>query len=326
MRHVLWTALSAVALVTGLASSATAQDYPNRPITVVVPVAAGGLSDVSARMISEEMGKRLKTSLVIENKTGAYGIAGVQAVTSAKPDGYTLLYAFPGVIAINPITVKDLPYDPVKDLEPIGLAASFAMVLAVHPSVPANNLKEFIEHAKSKAGALNYASGSVGGTSHLTMELLKQKAGIDIRHIPFRGGTPAMADLLAGRVSSMFNSPFQIMPHVREGKLRVLGLTAAKGSDMAAGVLPIAATGIPELADYDVSSWYGFLAPAGTPKPIIDRLSAALRETMNDPGLRNRLIESGAEATPTDPQGLRDLIQKDTAMYRTLIERAGIKM
>ena len=326
MKNLLRTAVAAAAVLAALATGSAAQDFPSRPITVVVPVAAGGLSDVSARIIGEELGRRLRTPVVVENRTGAYGIAGAQAVTSARPDGYTLFYAHPGPLTVNPFVVKDLPYDPVRDLEPIGLAASFAMVLAVHPSVPAANVQEFVAYAKSRPGALDYASGGVGGTSHLAMELLKQRTAIDIQHIPFRGGTPAMNDLLAGRVSCMFNSPFQIMPYVREGRLRVLGSTAARPSELAAGVPPLAASGVPGLADYDVASWYGLLAPAGTPKPVIDRLSAALREALDDPALKRRLLESGAEPTPSDPQGLRDLIQKDMAVYRKLIEEAGIRM
>ncbi len=326
MKKILRRTFATIAIVATPAATVIAQDFPNRPITIVVPVTAGGLSDVLARIIGEEMGKRLKTTVVIDNKTGAFGIAGVQAVLNAKRDGHTLLWAYPGPISTNPIAVKDLPYDPSKDLEPIGLAASFAMVLGIHPSVPANNLQEFIAYAKSRPGELNYASGSVGGTSHLAMEAFKQKAGVDLRHIPYRGGTPAMADLLNGTVAAMFNSPFQIMPHVREGKLRVLGLTSAKPSALAPGVLPLAASGVPGLADYDLSSWYGFFAPTGTPSAVIERLSSVLLDTMNDPAVKARIIESGAEPMPTGPKELRELIAKEQVTYRKLFEDAGIKM
>jgi tripartite-type tricarboxylate transporter receptor subunit TctC len=305
------------------ASCALAQQYPNGPIRLVVTFAAGGSSDVLARSVAKAMSEGLGRTVVVENRPGAGGNIGAMAVARADADGYTALFGTNGTLAIGPALYKNLQYDPVHDLAPVGLLHQLPNVLIIHPSIPATNLRELIDYARRKPGELTFASAGVGSASHLAGELLKAAANIDILHVPYKGGGAAMPDLLSGRVSMMIETIPNALPAVRSGMLRALGVTTPTRSSAAPDLPTLAEAG---LLDFDVSSWTGLFVPAGTPRAIVERLNAETIRIARDPAYLEQLKTMGTDVASSTPEALGAFMVKDIANWTAAVQRSGARV
>jgi tripartite-type tricarboxylate transporter receptor subunit TctC len=301
---------------------AGAQPYPRRPVNLVVPFPPGAATDAFARIISRHMADQFGQQIVVINRDGAAGIIGTESVARAVPDGYTLLWGTSSGLAILPVLRQKLPFDPQRDLAPISLGAKLAYVLVVHPSVPANTVKELVALAKARPGRLNFASAGVGGAPHLAGELFKSMAKINIVHVPYRGTSLFATDLVAGQVDLAFASPVTTLPFTRTGRLKALAVTIATRLDMYPEVPTMAEAG---LTGYELTQWYALLAPAKTPSDIITILNNAMRNALADADVKKRLTSEGGVPSPTTPEGLLAFIRSETASYEKIIKNAGIK-
>jgi tripartite-type tricarboxylate transporter receptor subunit TctC len=300
---------------------APAQTYPDRVITLVVPYPAGGGNDVLARLVAERMAKTLGQQIVIENRGGAGGTIATRQVAKSPPDGYTLLIATSS-LAINPSLYPDAGYDPSKDFAPIGLLASSSNVVLVHPSIPAASIQELIALAKQEPGKLNFASTGSGSSVHLAAELFASTAGIKLTHIPYKGSGPALNDLLGGHVGIMFATLPPSIGLVREGKVRGLAVTGTKRSALFPELPTVAEAGLP---GYEAVLHYGLVAAAGTPRPIIDKLNAALRAAVTDEMMRQRLAAEGAEPFPSTPEEYAADIDQEEIKWSKVVRASGVK-
>jgi len=300
---------------------AFAQDYPNKPIRMIVAYPAGGANDIVARAIGQELAQDLGQPVVIENKSGAAGTIGADAAAKSPPDGYTLFMAA-GAHTLAPSLYAKLPYDIVSDFQPVSLAATGTYLLVVHPSVPVKSVKELIELAKAQPGALNFASSGVGAPPHLAGVMFQKLAGVTLNHVPYRGDTPAIADLVAGHVQLAFLSIQPLIPQVRSGALRGLAITS--GTRSPAIDLPTVAEagGLP---GYDIGTWWGLLAPAKTPGPIVDKLAASMRKATSVPTIKERFAAGGNVARSSTPEEFAAMIRSEVARYRELAAAAGVK-
>jgi tripartite-type tricarboxylate transporter receptor subunit TctC len=296
------------ALACALVPAHGADAWPTKPITLIVPFAPGGGNDTVARVIGQHIAGPLGQPIVVDNKPGAGGSLGAELAAHAPADGYTLFLGGVGSHALNPTVNPKLRYDPVKDFAPVAWLASAPMVLAVHPSVPANNVRELIAYAKKNPGRLNFASNGNGSSSQLAAVIFDNMAGIEMVHVPYKGLAPALQDLLAGTVQVMFSSSVAIMPSVQAGKLRVLGVTSPQRMPTLPKLPTIAEQG---LAGYQTGSWYGILAPAGTPPAVVARLNAEIDKALADPAVRATLINDGAEPVGGTPQDFGDHIRAE---------------
>lgn len=312
--------LSALALVSTSALADTT-DWPTQPIRLIVPFAAGGSVDVTARGLSQLLSEELNQSVVVENRAGGGGRIGVDAVVKAQPDGYTVVLASAGTIAIAPHIYSDLPYDPLKDLAPITPVVNSVNVMVVPASSPVESASEFIEHAKKQPGKLNFGSSGVGASDHMATELFTNMTGIQLVNIPYRGGGPAMIDLLAGRVDVMFSAMAPAISNIHAGKLRALGVTSAERLEILPDVPTIAEVAVPS---YESVAWYGLFAPAGTPDPIVEKLSEATAKALKDEGLRTRLVQSGLVPFTSTPAEFKRFVEEDTDKYGKLVKENGI--
>ncbi|MFC4522867.1 Bug family tripartite tricarboxylate transporter substrate binding protein [Cupriavidus pinatubonensis] len=310
------------AIVTA-APRAFAQDgsYPTRPVTLVVSAAAGGTTDLAARMISEPLAKALGQAVVVDNRPGGNGSIAAQVVARAKPDGYTLLVQYSGFHVITPLLVKNLPWDPVKDFAPVANLLSAPQVLVVRQGLPVKSLKELVAYAKSHPDKLNYASSGNGSLQHVSTELLNQMAGIRITHVPYKGTGPAMTDLLGGNVDLTMTTPPPLMGHIAAGKLRPLVVTSKTRLPSLKDVPSAPEAGYPDL---DVSSWFAMYAPAGTPKPVIDKLAGEIEKIMCTDAFRKKAEELGAEAVFMGPQQLAQYQKAELARWGKVIKSADI--
>jgi len=313
--------LISVVLASGLAGRA--DDYPNRPITLMVPYAAGGGNDLIARAVADRMGEALGQSIVIENRGGAGGIIATRQVARADPDGYTLLIGGTGTLAIDPTLYANVGYDPRRDFAPVGLIATGALVLVVHPSVPARSVAELIALAKREPGVLNYASAGSGSGIHLAAELFASMAGISLTHVPYKGSAPALADLIGGHVALYFSSLPPAIGLVRDGKLRALAVTGATRSSVFPDLPTVAEAGVP---GYEAVLHYGIVAPAGTPRSIIDRLNTELRAALASAQVQARLAGEGAEALPSTPEQYAEDIDREERKWSNIVKTAGVKV
>ncbi len=311
----------AAMLVAALAGIAGAQDYPNRPIKMIVPYPPGGGTDVIARILQEPLGAELGQPIVIENRGGAAGNVGTDVAAKATPDGYTILFTLSSH-TINPKLYDRLPFDVERDFVPITLATLVPQILVAHPSVPANNVRELIALAKANPGKLNYASVGTGSPGHIAGELFKLRTGVDIVHVPYKGGGPAVTDTIGGQVQLLFVTMPAAWQHVKSGRLKALAVTSAKRAVTAPDVPTIAESGVP---DYVVDSWYGALAPAKTPPAVIARLNAAFTKVLENPQVREKLLAQGAEAAPGTPAEFDRRIRDELAKWEVVIRSAGIK-
>ncbi len=301
-------------------SLAQAQAYPSKPVKVVVPIPPGSTPDIVARILAERLQKAFGQPFVVENRTGAGGNIGTDAVAKAAPDGYTLLVSINGPVAVNKYLYKSLPYDPDKELLPISLLASAPQMLVVNPGVPADSFKGFIEYAKRNPGRLSYGSAGSGSASHLTMELLKSEAGVFIVHIPYRGFPPAVTDMLAGNIDAMFAIIPAVLPQVRAGKLKALAVTAMKRSSLAPNVPSVAELGYPGLESL---AWIGLLAPAGTPRAIVSRLSEETVKGMQSAEAKETLGKQGFDVVASSPEEFSRWIKAESAKWAKVIRASG---
>jgi tripartite-type tricarboxylate transporter receptor subunit TctC len=312
----------AAAVLAVAATSAQAQDYPSKPIRFIVPYPPGGGTDIIARIVQEPLTKALGQTIVIENRGGAGGALGTAEAAKAAPDGYTLLFTLSSH-TINPALYK-LPFDTERDFASVSLVASLPQLLAANPAVPVSNVQQMIAAAKADPGKYAFASVGNGSPSHIAGELLKLKTGIDIVHVPYKGGGPAVADTLGGQVPYLFVSIPAAMSHVRSGKLKPLAVTTLKRSPAAPDVPTMAeAAGIP---DYEVDSWYAVFAPAGTPPAIVERVQQAIAKAVQQPEVRQKLLEQGADAVGSTPAELDRVVRSELKKWDQVVRDAKIKL
>ena len=301
-----------------------AADYPSRPLRIIVPFTAGGSTDILARMIGKHLTESWGQPVVVDNRAGANGVIAAELIARSNPDGHSLLMVAIGH-ALNPSLNKKLPYDTGRDFQPVSLTAILPLLLAVHPSVKANNVQELIALAKSSASSakpLNYASGGIGSSQHLAGELINTMAGIKMTHVPYKGGGPGLVDLLAGQVNVMTSTILSVAPHGRTGKLRVLGITTAKRSAAWPEIPTVAEAGI---KGYESIAWYGLVAPAGLQHAVLDKLSAEVIKGTKSKEMQDALIKQGAEPVGNGPKEFAAFIQSETVKYARVIREAGIK-
>ena len=301
---------------------ASAQEFPSRPITLVVPYAAGGGNDVMARTVADKMSKTLGQQIVIENRAGAGGSTATRQVARSAPDGYTLVIGGTGTLAVNPTLYQNVGYDPRKDFAPIGIIGVVPTVLVVHPSSPIRSLVELIKLAKDSGKSIEYGTPGIGTVNHLAAELFGMMAGIKLTHVPYRGAGPALNDLLGGHIPLVLSAIPNVHGHIEAGTLRALAVTPARRSAMLPDVPTIAETG---LKGYDMSLSYGLVAPAGTPRAIVERLNAALNAALATDEVKKRLATEGAEPQPTSPEEFVAMIDREETRGSALVKAIGLK-
>jgi len=303
-------------------ASARAQDYANRPITLVVPFPPGGSTTIVARMVADKLGDALGQQIVVDNRPGAGGTIATRAVSRSTPDGYTILLGYTGTLAIGPSLYPHAGYDPRKDFEAIGLIGHAPNSLVVHPSFDVHSVKELIAYAKANPGKVNYGSAGVGTVSHVSGVYFASSAGIQLTHVPYKGTGPALADLLGGHIPMAFAPIPATHANVAEGKLRGLAVTSAKRSTLLPDVPTIAESGIP---GYEASLFYGLVAPAGTPRAIVDKLNKALREVLATDEVKKRLATDGAEPLPSSPEEYAAQIDQEETKWSKVVKESGAK-
>lgn len=313
---------ASVALSIHVLPIASAQTYPAKAIRIVVPFPAGGNADIFARAYAQKLNDSWGQPVVVDNRAGAAGIIGTQLVAKSVADGYTLLFGTTGTHTTNPAVYAKLPYNPVSDFSPVSNFADSPFLLVVHPSVPAGSLRELIALAKARPGQLDYASFGIGSSAHLAGEMLRTMTGINIVHVAYKGGPPALTDLLGGHVALMFNALPAVMPQVKSGKLRALALAAAKRTAALPGMPTFAEAG---LANFEAGSWYGILAPAGTPRDVVARLHGETVRILALPDVRQRLASEGAEAIGNSPEEFSAQIRRDMARWAKVAKDAKIQ-
>jgi len=311
-----------VGLAMTLVSTTSPAQYPEKPIRLIVPFAAGGVTDTSGRVVAEALSRRLGQPIVIENKPGASGNIGTQMVVNAPPDGYTLVLGFDGTLVINPHVFTNFPFDVTTELAPIGKIGDATLIIVAHPSFPAKTLQELIAYSKKQPNGVSYGTSGVGGTPHVAGELLKQRTGANLTHIPYKGGGQAMTDALGGQIPLVYTAVAGAYTHLKAGRL----VPIAVSSRVRAPSLPEVPTFIESgVADFDVSAWVAILAPAKTPRAIIDKLNRELNAVLTSPEMVEKLSTLGIVATPGTPEQLSEQIRNDLAKYGKVVKAAGIK-
>ena len=311
----------AAALLLGIAGAAQAQSYPAKPIHIVVPFAPGGAVDVLARAIGQRLSEQVGQPVIVDNKPGANGNIAPDFVAKSPPDGYTVLIAANG-LATNPTLFKDLPFSVTRDLAPVAYIGYSPLILVVPSSFSARTLKDVISTAKSQPGKLNYASAGSGTSGHLAAEMLKSSAGIDVLHVPYKGGAPAIVDMLGGRISFMMLDPLQAMPHIKGERLHAIAVGSPKRLPLLPDVPTVAEAGLP---GYEALVWWGFLVPAKTPKEIVARLNSELNKAMAEPGVRKKLEDMGTVVVGGTPEQFEAFIRAETDKWAEVIRKADIK-
>jgi tripartite-type tricarboxylate transporter receptor subunit TctC len=312
----------AIAMSSVLCSAAIAQSYPAKPVRLIVPYAPGGGVDIVARTTAQELTRRLGQQVIVENRTGAGGNIGSEAVAKAAPDGYTLLMASPAN-TINPSLYVKMPYDPARDLVAIALVGSVPAVLVANPSLPAHSIKQLIALAKSKPGALTYGSGGSGTTEHLAGEMFKSAAGIDLLHVPYKGGAQVMVDLIAGQIALMFSNQLGVLPHIKSGKLKALGVASAERSAALPDVPTFTEAGYPDLK---VSVWWGVMGPAAMPKDIVTHLNREIVAALASPEMKDRLQSMSARPLGGTPEQFNAFFNEETARWARVVKSSGAKV
>jgi tripartite-type tricarboxylate transporter receptor subunit TctC len=321
MRGMLRWALGA--LFACIATVASAQGYPNRTIRLVVPFPAAGTTDILARAAAQKLTEAFGQSVVVDNRAGAAGNIGSDLVAKSAPDGYTLLMGTVGTHAINPSLYSKMPYDHVKDFVPVVLVAGVPNVLVVNPALPVNSVADLIKLAKDKPGQINFASSGSGTSIHLSGELFKTMAGVDITHVPYKGSSPALVDLIGGQVQIMFDNLPSALPQIKAGKLRAIAVTSLKRAPVLPDVPTISESGLP---GFEASSWFGVLAPAGTPAPIVARINAEVNKWLQSADARERLLSQGAEAVGGSPEQFGNFIRAESEKWAKVVKASGAKV
>src|SRR5688572_130053 len=314
-----WWVIAGLAWPCAVAAAA-AEPYPTKPIRMVVPYSPGGNTDVFARLIAQRLTQAWGQQVVVDNRAGGSTLIGTELVARAIPDGYTIMLTTL-TFTVSPSLYKKLPYDTLKDFTPITLAVMLPNVLVVHPAVPAKSLKELIQHAKANPGKLNYASTGTGRTPHLSMELLKTMAGIDLVNIPYKGGAPAMAGLMGGQIAAQFIGLSAAIPHIKSGRLRALAVTSAKRSSVAPDIPAVAET----VPGYELDTWFGVFGPGGMPTPLVDRLQREIAKILHSADFKENLVSLGAEPVGSTPRQFATHIRSEIAKYARIVKTAGIK-
>jgi len=316
-RHILaiWLALLAC-------TPASAEEFPSRPVTWVVPYSPGGITDTTSRIVAEEMSRALGQSVVIDNRAGGGGIVGTEQVARSKPDGYTMIYGTQGTMAANVSLRKSLSYDPLTSFLPVHLVGESPNLFVAFADAPYNTVAEFIAYAKQNPGKVTFSSSGVGTATHLVAELFKTVAGVEMQHVPYRGSAPALNDLIAGRVDVMFDYPVAVGPHVEAGKLKVLATTAPDRLQAYAKVPTMAELGLTEMT---TQSWSSIMVPAGTPAPVVDKLAAAAHTAMTSERVRTHFEKFGTRPMTQQKTEMVPFIEKEIVRWRDVIERAGLE-
>ena len=320
MRRILLTAVLAFGTTSGPVFAQA--NFPSKPITMVVGFAPGGGTDTAARIIAKKLTENIGQNVIVENRSGAGGNIAANYVSKAAPDGYTIILTAPGSVAVAPHQNSNLPYDPRTDLTPITMAVVFPNVIVVHPSVPAKTLAEYIKLSRAKPGSLSYGSSGIGNAGHLAGELFKIVTKADITHVPYKGGGPAMADLLGGQVPSVFASAPSAVPQIKSGKIRALATTGATRSAFLPDVPSVAESGFP---GFEATNWYAYMAPGKTPRAVIDYLNRELVKVLNTPEVRTQLLGQGMEPLPMSVDQLGKYIDREYATWGRVVKEAGIQ-
>ena len=324
-RFALGSIASAVVLGAGLlgGTSALAQAYPTKPVTIIVPFAAGGTTDILARIIGQALTAELGQSVVVDNRAGAGGNIGGQAAAKATPDGHTLFMGTVGTHAINASLYKKMPFDPVKDFAPLTRVANVPNLLVANPAQPYKSVKDLIAYAKANPGKVNFGSSGNGSSIHLSGELFKSQAKVDMQHVPYKGSAPAVTDLLGNQIGIMFDNMPSAIQHVRSGKLVPLAVTTAKRSPELPNVPTIAEAGVP---GYEATSWFGMFAPAGTPAPVLAKLNAAIVKVLAQPDVKKKINEQGAEVYSETPEQFAAFIQAESVKWGKVVKESGASL
>jgi tripartite-type tricarboxylate transporter receptor subunit TctC len=311
------------ALALGGSVSAFAQPYPNKPIKVVVPWTPGQATDLSARIVAEKIAQSIGQPLVIDNRPGAGGVIGSDVVAKAPPDGYTVLAGSSGPLSINPL-VQRVPFDTAKDFAPISLIATVPFVLVTHPSFPAADVKEFIKVVKANPGKYSFSSSGTGATAHLVGELFNSMAQLQALHVPYKGSGPSLTDVMGGQITYTFETVASVVSHVKAGRLRAYGLSGNRRNAAMPELAPIAEAA--DMPGFDIAAWIGYLAPAGTPREILDRLSAEVQKALQAPDVRERYLTLGMDPVSTTPDELTALIKRENIRYSAIVKQANIRL
>jgi tripartite-type tricarboxylate transporter receptor subunit TctC len=298
-----------------------AGDYPNKPVRLIVPFPPGQAADVYGRLMAEELGKRWKQQVIVENRGGGAGVPAMEAGKQAAPDGYTLIMGSSGTLGVNPTLIPDLPYDSNKDFAAISNVFLVPLIIVAHPSFPHSTIKELVDAAKKDPGSIQWASAGVGTSQHLSMELFRSRAGIDITHVPYKGSGPAMQDLLAGHVKLMMDSVTSALAHIKSGKIKALGVTTAKRSPLLPEVPAIADS----YAGFNAAGWSGLVAPAKTPPAIVAKINADAVAIINDPEINKKMIAMGGIPDPTTPAQYSDFIRSEVEQWGKVVRATGAK-
>ncbi len=318
LRFIAFAALISSALVGSM--QAIAQEYPSKPVRIIVPYATGGVTDNSVRAIAEKLSVRLGQQVIVDNRPGAGGNLGTQLAAQAAPDGYTLLLGFDGNFCVSPHTYKSLPFDPIRDFAPVTKLGDATIVLVAHPSLPANTLPELIALSKKKPGSLSFGSAGTGQTSHVVGELLNFESGIDMLHIPYKGGAPALADLIGGQIPLVMSFIAGAAPFVKQGRAKAIGVASAKRDP----AMPDVPTFLEMGSKVEATSWVGILAPAKTPRPILDRLQREIALVLQEPDVRTRYAALGMNPIGNSPDEFGAQIRADFAKWEPVVKRAKI--
>lgn len=309
-------------LLLALAAQAAIAAYPEKPITLIVPWAAGGSTDILARAIADQLTRSMGQPVIVDNRVGASGNIGSNFVAKAKPDGYTLLIGSMSTHAMNPALMPNMPFKGAEDFTPIALVANVVNTMVINPSVPAKNLKEFIAYAKANPGKLAYASAGAGSTNHLSAEMFNKAAGIQMLHVPYKGGAPAVLDTVGNQTQVLFSAGTQTLPHVSSGKLRLLAVTEPKRSALLPDTPAVAET----LPGFEISVWYAAFGPAGMPKELVTRLNTEINKALAVPAVRARMEAMGVELVKSTPEQLAAALRQDTERYGKIIRDLNIKL
>ncbi|HSC23056.1 MAG TPA: tripartite tricarboxylate transporter substrate binding protein [Casimicrobiaceae bacterium] len=315
-----WAIVTGIALIVGATGGVMAADYPTKPIRLVVPFPPGGTTDILARAVAQKLSEAWNEQVVVDNRPGAGGNIGADLVAKAAPDGYTLVMGTVGTHAINPNLYAKMPYDHVKDFAPVILVAGVPNVLVVNPSLPVHSVKELIDYAKANPGKLNFASSGNGTSIHLSGELFKTMAGVQMTHVPYKGSAPALSDLMGGQVQLMFDNLPSSLGLIKAGKLRALAVTSASRAAALPDVPTIAESGLP---GFEASSWFGILAPAGTPHEVVAKLNGAVAAWLATPEAKEKLLAQGAIAAGGTPEAFAKHIDSETAKWAKVVKASG---